>query len=103
MVLAGSAVMVAYSAAIAWRLHMLLNSEALDSLGLLGSLGLASLHAVRAMALDHSIVLSLALHVLILFSAFLVMLVGIALMPRGTAGVIVPGEHNLPAPRKGDQ
>jgi hypothetical protein len=103
MLIIGSAVLLAYSAAIAWHLHAELNSSAVDSLGLFGSVGLASLRVVRAVALDHAVVLLVVHHILILFFAFLVMLIGIALLPRRAAGVNAPGRRNLSAPPKGDQ
>jgi hypothetical protein len=103
MLIIGSAVLVAYSAAIAWEFHAALSSRGTDSLGLFGSFGLASLHAIRAVALDHAAVLSVVHHILILFFAFLVMLVGIALLPRRAAGVNAPGNRNLSAPPRGVQ
>ena len=39
MLIAGSTVLVAYSAAITWQLHAALNSSAEDALGLFGSVG----------------------------------------------------------------
>jgi hypothetical protein len=48
-------------------------------------------------------VLSVVHHILILFSAFLVMLVGIALLARLATGVNAPGWRNLSSPPKGDQ
>jgi hypothetical protein len=101
MLIAGSAVLVTYSAAIAWQLHAALNGSAADSLGLFGSIGLASLHMIRAVALDHAAVLSVVHHILILFSAFLVMLVGIALLVRRATGVNAHGSPSLSAPPRG--
>jgi hypothetical protein len=46
-------------------------------------------------------VLSVVRHILILFSAFLVMLVGIALLARRASGVNAPGRLSLSAPPKG--
>jgi len=103
MLIAGSTVLVAYSAAITWQLHAALNSSAADALGLFGSVGLASLHVVRAVALDHAAVLSVLHHILILFSAFLVMLIGIALLARRSTSVNAPGKRRSSAPPRGDQ
>jgi hypothetical protein len=103
LLLVGSAVLLTYSAAIGWQFQAALSSDAIDCLGLFGSIGLASLRAVRAVALDHAAVLSVVHHILILFSAFLVMLVGIALLPRRAAGVNALGRRNLSAPLGGDQ
>ena len=103
MLIVGSAVLVTYSAIIAWQFHAALNSSSVDRLGLLGSIGLASLRVVRAATIDHAVVLSVVRHILILFSAFLVMLVGIALLHRRSAGVNAPGGRSLSAPPRGDQ
>jgi hypothetical protein len=103
MLIVGSAVPLTYSAVMAWQFHAALTGSALDSLGYLGSIGLASLRVVRAIALDHAAVLSVLRHILILFSAFLVMLVGIALLPRRAAGVNAPRRRNQSALPKGDQ
>lgn len=103
MLIIGSAVMVIYSAALAWQFHAALSSTAVDSLGLFGSLGLASLRAARAVAFDHAVLLSVVHHILILFSALLVMLIGIALLPRRASGLNAPGRRTVPAPLKGDQ
>ena len=103
MLIAGSTVLVAYSAAITWQLHAALNSSAADALGLFGSVGLASLHVVRAVALDRAAVLSVVHHILILFSAFLVMLIGIALLARRSTSVNAPGKRRSSAPPRGDQ
>ena len=78
LLIGGSTVLVAYSAALAWRFHVALNSASLNSLGFFGSVGLASLHAVRIVALDHAVLLSVARRILVLCSALIVMLIGIA-------------------------
>lgn len=99
MLIIGSAVLVAYSAAIAWKFHAALSSRGIDSFGLFGSLGLASLHAARAVAFDHAGLLSVVHHILILFSALLVMLIGIVLLPRHASGVNAP-TAGAPCPRR---
>jgi hypothetical protein len=103
LLMIGSVVLVTYSAALAWQFHSALNNSAVESLGIFGSLGLASLHAARVVAFDHAAILSVVRHILILFSAFLAMLIGIALLPRRAAGLNAPGTRNLSAPPKGDQ
>jgi hypothetical protein len=99
----GSAVLVTYSAALAWQFHAALNSAAVDSLGFLGSMGLASLHAFRFVALDHAVLLSVVHRILVLCSALIITLIGIALMPRRTSRATAPGTRGVSAPRKGDQ
>ena len=99
----GSAVFATYSAVMAWQLQTALDTTAMDSLGCFGALALASLHLVRAVALDHAAVLSVVHHILILFSAFVVMLAGIALLPRRASSATAPGGRSFSAPTKGDQ
>jgi len=82
LLLIGSAVLVGYSAALAWQFQVALDSATLDSLGFVGSVGLASLHAVRIVALDHAVLLSVLQRILVLCSALIVTLLGIALLPR---------------------
>jgi hypothetical protein len=82
LLLIGSAVLVVYSAALAWQFQAALDSATLDSLGFFGSIGLASLHAVRIVALDHAVLLSVLQRILVLCSALIVTLIGIALLPR---------------------
>jgi hypothetical protein len=82
LLLIGSAVLVGYSGALAWQFQGALDSATLDSLGFFGSIGLASLHAVRIVALDHAVLLSVLHRMLVLCSALIVTLIGIALLPR---------------------
>lgn len=103
MLAIGSAVLLMYSAAMAWQFRAALTSGAIDSLGLLASIGFASLRVFHAVTLDHAAVLLVLRHILVLFSAFLVMLVGIAVLPRRAAGVNGSAARNLSVPRKGAQ
>jgi hypothetical protein len=98
----GAAVLVSYSIASACQFHAALNSSAVDSLGILGSIGLASLHAFRIM-LDHAIVLSVVHRILVLCSALIVMLIGIALLPKRATDATTAGRRNASALPKGDQ
>jgi hypothetical protein len=82
LLVTGSAVLAAYSAALAWQFRTALNSTAVDSLGTLGSIGLTSLQAFRIIALDHAVLLSVVHRILVLCSALIVMLIGIALLPK---------------------
>jgi hypothetical protein len=104
LLIVGSTVLVAYSAALAWRFHVALNSASLNSLGFFGSVGLASLHAVRIVALDHAVLLWVARRILVLCSALIVTLIGIALLPKRAPGATAHGRHHdASAPPKGDQ
>jgi hypothetical protein len=99
----GMAVLVSYSATLAWQFHEALNSASADSLGFLGSIGLASLHAFRLVRLDHAALLSAVYRILVLCSALIVTLIGMALLPKRSAGPSAPGGRGVSAPLKGDQ
>jgi hypothetical protein len=103
MLIVGSAVLMTYSTVMAWQFHAALNNIAIDSLGCFGSIALASLHVVRIVTLDRALLLSVVHRILILFSAFVVMLIGIALLPRRTAKLSAHGRRGVPALPEGDQ
>jgi len=64
---------------------------------------LASLRAVRIVALDHAVLLSMLHRILVLCSALIVTLIGIALLPKRGTGAVSPGKRSVPPLRKGDQ
>jgi len=99
----GSAVLVAYSAALTWQFHSALNRLSADSLGFLGSAGLASLHAMRVMVFDHAVLISVLHHILVLSFALMLMVIGIALRPRMAARRTAPGRRNLRTRPEGDR
>ena len=99
----GSTVLVGYSAALVWQFQAALDSATLDSVGFLGSIGLASLHAVRIVALDHAVLLSVVHRILVLCSALIVTLIGITLLRKRATGVAAPGKRAVSALPEGDQ
>lgn len=99
----GSTVLVAYSATLAWQFQTALSSAATDSLGCFGSIGLASLRAVRIVALDHTVLLSVVHRILVLCSSLIVTLIGIALLPKRSTGATLRGKNDVSALPKGDQ
>ena len=99
----GAAVLVSYSVVSACQFHAALNSSAVDSLGILGSIGLASLQAFRIIALDHVVLLSVVHRILVLCSALIVMLIGIALLPKRATDATAPARRDVSALPKGDQ
>jgi hypothetical protein len=101
MFIVGSAVLVTYSAPLAWQFYAA--SASADSLGCLGSIGLASLHAFRLVTLDHAALLSVAHRILVLCSALIVSLIGMALLPKRRTGATAPARRGVSAPRKGHQ
>ena len=80
----GSTVLVAYSAVLAWQFHAALNASGLDAIGSFASVGLASLRALQVVALDHAVLLSVVHRILVLCSAFVLVVVG-AMLARSPA------------------
>src|SRR5258707_12066625 len=97
LLLIGSTALVAYSAALAWQFQAALNSTGIDSLGCFGSIGLASLQAVRIVALDHTVLLSVMYPIFVLYSALIVTLIGNALLWETDKGGPAPGPRDVPA------
>ena len=103
LLIIGSTVLVAYSSVLAWQFRAALDNTAMDSLGFFGSIGLASLRAVRIVVLDHAVLLSVVHRILVLCSALVMTLIGIGLLPRRGKGAMLPGKGDAPALPKGDQ
>jgi hypothetical protein len=98
----GSVVLVTYSLALAGQFQVALNSGAVDSFGLFGNLALTSLRVVRAVAFDHAVALSVVRDILILFSAFIVILIGVVFVARQAKGV-TPYKQGFSARPTGDR
>jgi hypothetical protein len=101
MLIVGSAVLVTYSAALVWQFYAA--GASADSLGCWGSIGLASLHALRFVMLDHDALLSVVHRILVLCSALIVTLIGMALLPKRTTGATSHGRRGVSAPPRGEQ
>jgi hypothetical protein len=99
----GTAVLVSYSVALAWQFHVALDSASADSLGFLGSIGLTSLHAFRLVMLDHTALLSMVYRILVLCSALIMTLIGMALLPKRGIRSTAHGRRSLSSPPRGDQ
>jgi len=95
----GSTVMITYAGVFAWGLAGTLSS----STSLYAGLGMASLNAFQALAFDHSLFFSIALRMLVLFSAFTMTLIGIALLPKRAPGVTAGARRGASALPEGDQ
>jgi hypothetical protein len=95
----GSTVMVSYAGALAWGLAGMLSSAT----SIYAELGMASLNVFQALAFDHSLFFSIAPRMLVLFSAFTMTLIGIALLPKRAKGVTAPGRRGEAALPEGDQ
>jgi hypothetical protein len=74
----GSTVMITYAGVFAWGLAGTLSSPT----SLYARLGMASLNVFQALAFDHSLFFSIAPRMLVLFSAFAMTLIGIALLSK---------------------
>lgn len=103
LLIIGSTVLVAYSAALAWQFQAALTSTTVNSLGCFGSIGLVSLRAVRIVTLDHGVLLSVLHRILVSCSALIVTLIGIALLPKRGTGATSRGKNDAPALAKGDR
>jgi hypothetical protein len=101
--LIGSTILVGYSAALAWQFQAALNATVVDSLGCFGNLALASVRAVRIVMLDHTVLLSVLHSILVLCSALIGTLIGIALLPKRGVSATLSGSSRVPARVKGDQ
>lgn len=95
----GSMVWLAYAGFFAQQLVGALNNP----LGFSTSLGLASLHTLQALAFDHAALFPVAHRILVLFSAFLVTLIGMAVLPRRGTGATLRGSQRAQVSSKGDQ
>lgn len=95
----GSTVMVVYAGAFAWRLAETWSSP----LSVYAGLGMASLNAFQALAFDHSLFFPIAPRMLVLFSAFTMTLIGIALLRRRAAGGTVDASGGASALPEGGQ
>jgi hypothetical protein len=103
LLMIGSTVLVGYSAALTWQFGAALNSTATESLGFFGTIGLTSLHAVSVMTLDHAVLLSVARRILVLCSALIMALIGIALLRTRVRGVAAPARGAASELAGGDQ
>jgi hypothetical protein len=95
----GSAVMITYAGAFAWRLAGTLSSPT----SLYAGLGMASLNIFQALAFDHSLFFSIAPCMLVLFSAFTMTLIGIALLPKRAPGLTLGARRGASARPIGGQ
>lgn len=95
LLVTGATVLVVYSAALAWQFQAALSSANNDAFGLLGNVGMASLRAVRVVVFDHSVMVLVARRILVLCSALMVTLIGIALLPKREARTATLMERNV--------
>jgi len=97
----GMALLVSYSAPLAWQFSAA--GASADSLGFLGSIGFASLHAFRLVMLDQAALVSVAYRILLLCSALMVTLIGMALVKRRSTGATALPRRGGATTPKGDQ
>jgi hypothetical protein len=96
LLLIGSTILVGYSAILGWQFQTALDSTAVDSLGCFGSIGVASLRLVRIVALDHAALFWVIHRMLVLCSALIVALIGVALLPKRGTSATLPSKRPLP-------
>ena len=94
----GTAIMLAYFGTFGWRLIGTCSPGSLYT-----ALGMASLHVFQVIAFDHSPFFPIALQMLVLFSAFTMTLIGIALLSKRAIDAAAPGMRPFSALPKGDQ
>jgi hypothetical protein len=103
LLVAGLAIMLAYSGVLGLPLNAFFNSSPADSLDSCVGLGLASLHLVQSVAFNHGVLLSFVRKMLVLFSAFAVIVAGLALLQNRAANTISGDPLHAQEPGKGDQ
>jgi hypothetical protein len=103
LLIAGSAVMLAYLGVLGFQVKTFLNSSPMDLLGCAAGLGLASLHFAQSVAFSPGLVFSFAYKILVLFSALAVILAGLALLHNRTPKMNSGHQPHTSEPVKGDQ
>jgi len=103
LVMLGLAALGADLAFLAHPLLHLLESARVGLLGLVPALGMSLLNATRAIAFHQVDYFSLVSRILVLFSAFVAVVVGAVLRNAPRASAAAPDGRNLPGPSEGDR
>lgn len=103
LVIAGASALVAYGSISAQYFGMALNTPGVDAVGYCAALGLAALRILRVVAFDHSLLFSLASHILVLFPSLVVLGAGLMLLAKGSSGRIAHDGLTSSRSAKGDQ
>ena len=103
LVVAGLAIMLAYSGLLGFELKAVFNNSPADLLDSCVGLGLTSLHLVQSIAFNQGVLLSFVRKMLVLFSAFAVIVAGLALLQNRAAKTMSGDPLHAREPGKGDQ
>jgi hypothetical protein len=99
----GSGIFLWDAGSLALHARNLLSTARSDSLGALAATGMALLHTLQLVAFDHAIWFSVVSGILVLFSAFVVIAAGIALLRSQFARALGQRQLSSPESAKGDQ
>ena len=87
---------------LAFQLRTLLNNSLSDSLGSGAGLGLAALHVLQSAAFDHTVLFSFVYKILVSFTAFGIIVTGLALLRRPSGKANSQNRPHAPTSVKGD-
>jgi hypothetical protein len=80
----GSLTLIVCAAALAWQFHTAFSASMVDSLGFFPNLGMATFRLFRVVAFDHSALFSVGYRMLVIFSAFALLVLGAVLMRKSS-------------------
>ena len=103
LVIAGASALLASGSISVHYLGMALNTPGADAVGHYAALGLAALHILGVLAFDHSLLLSMASHILVLFPSLVIFGAGLVLLAKGSPGTLAQDGLTSSRPAKGDQ
>jgi hypothetical protein len=103
LVIAGASALLAYGSISVHYFGMALNTPGADAVGQCAALGLAALRIVRVLVFDHSLLLSMASHILVLFPSLVVFGAGLMLLARRSTGRLAHDGLTSSRSAKGDQ
>ena len=101
LVIAGSAIMLGYLGLLGFQITAFLDASPANLLSSHFSLGLTSLRLVPYVAFDHAALFSLTHKMLVLFSAFVVSVAGLALFAKSSRDNDSGDRSPIQAPSKG--
>jgi hypothetical protein len=101
LLIAGSVVMLGYLGLLGSQITAFLDASPANLLGSYMSLGLTSLRLVPYLAFDHAALFSLTHRMLVLFSAFVVSVAGLALFAKSSRDNHSGDRSAIQAPGKG--
>jgi len=99
----GSGIFLWDAASLALHARNLLSTASSDRLGVLAAAGMALLRTLQLVAFDTAILFSVVSSILVLFSAFVVIAAGIALLRKQFARAFGQRQLSSPELAKGDQ